>query len=465
MSLQYMGFTELPQDVLLELAKELDVADLISVLATCRPARELQFQRTLWINAAARITAVQMQPLPLSNADELDKLSLQQLQDTVRRAHRLIQNLRSDNPRPVRIRNLTIGPSSEVFCIPGANLVVAHVTGRVSFWDILTSRCVGNLEIPDLFVRRELCLELKGRALIAAYTRHVTTIHRCSTLIRIDYRDRTCIAILHVISPAINDDDRWAGFFINSQHLGFCTRSSIVSWSMDGHAAVQSSLKAPLYCPGGEHRLSCQSFGERVYIFSQGSIVADTAVQSVPLPPTSRFPATTQLEPTGTDITVLDVPSSIAPSQRELRALAETGGSLLLGMAHLMAPNYGIFAVTFRRFLWEERYFSVVHFWPVHIAGDQLHFAPACFYEHPDPITRITVGTSGTYVVLMVDMGRVVYLGLLHFSATPIPHTTFRKLDIGHFPLGVKTRIALDDALGLVLVTDESGGMTAISYV
>ncbi|KAJ7123633.1 hypothetical protein C8R44DRAFT_735273 [Mycena epipterygia] len=191
-----MGFTELPQDVLLELAKQLDVADLMNVLAvramsgsdaivsdrsfkTCHLVREIQFQRTFWIDAAARITAVQMQPLPLSNADELDKLSLQQLQDTVRRANRLTHNFRSDNPHPVRTRNLAIEFSIEVFCIPGANLAVAHATGRVSFWDILTSRRVGYLEIPDLRVGRQLCLELKGRALIAAHTRHV--IHRCST--------------------------------------------------------------------------------------------------------------------------------------------------------------------------------------------------------------------------------------------------------------------------------------------
>ncbi|KAJ7113763.1 hypothetical protein C8R44DRAFT_881355 [Mycena epipterygia] len=67
---QVSCIADLPQDILFELAKQLDVANLIS-LATCRLIRELKFQRSLWIEAFARIKTVQMQPLPLSRADIL----------------------------------------------------------------------------------------------------------------------------------------------------------------------------------------------------------------------------------------------------------------------------------------------------------------------------------------------------------------------------------------------------------
>ncbi|KAJ7089551.1 hypothetical protein C8R44DRAFT_439865 [Mycena epipterygia] len=167
-----VGLTELPQDVLLELAKELDVGDLTSLLATCHLIRELQLHRSLWLDAIARIKSVQMQPLPLSSADELDALSLQQLQDTVRRANRLIRNLRSDKPRAVLIRTLSLEASAGVFCIPGANLVVSHISrsGIVSVWDIITSLRVAHLHVPDLTVQSQaLCMEIKGKALIGAY--------------------------------------------------------------------------------------------------------------------------------------------------------------------------------------------------------------------------------------------------------------------------------------------------------
>jgi hypothetical protein len=65
--------------------------------------------------------------------------------------------------------------------------------------------------------------------------------------------------------------------------------------------------------------------------------------------------------------------------------------------------------------------------------------------------------------VLATDVER--YLGLLHFSATPEPHTTFRKLDIGNVSLASCSQMALDDSLGLVFVVDGAGVVTIVSYV
>jgi len=134
-------------------------------------------------------------------------------------------------------------------------------------------------------------------------------------------------------------------------------------------------------------------------------------------------------------------------------------------------PDFGVFAATCRSFNWEGRKISVVHFWPAHVAHGELDIGQAYFYELPDYIFQTAVGTSGRYMLILVhseDEGEHSlegYLGLLHFTSTPTPHTTFRKLDIGELSPDSCDQIALDDSLGLVLVVDHTGKVTVISYV
>jgi hypothetical protein len=54
---------------------------------------------------------------------------------------------------------------------------------------------------------------------------------------------------------------------------------------------------------------------------------------------------------------------------------------------------------------------------------------------------------------------------LVHFSLTPTPHATFRKLDIGEVSPLSYDQIHLDESLGVVLLADASGTVTCISYV
>ncbi|KAF8202039.1 hypothetical protein K438DRAFT_1965488 [Mycena galopus ATCC 62051] len=156
-----MGITQCPPDVLLELAKLLDVADLL---------RFIWFHKTFWLTTIAYIREVEeMQPLPLPPA-------VSELENIVRNAVRLMKNLKRRNPRPVRIRTLAVDPGV-LLCVPGANLIVIHhhqwveeqrIT-HVSCWDILTARCVGRLDIPELRIdTNALCMEIHGKALIGA---------------------------------------------------------------------------------------------------------------------------------------------------------------------------------------------------------------------------------------------------------------------------------------------------------
>ncbi|KAJ7820281.1 hypothetical protein B0H13DRAFT_2130484 [Mycena leptocephala] len=335
-----MSLQELPLDVLLELVKLLCVGDLISFLSTCRVTRKLEFHRTLWLDALVRIQEVEMQPVALPNGQALDSLA---------KANRLMNNFKSDNPRPVRIRSL----EPKIFCIPGTNLAVSHVLGSVSCWDILASKRVACLELPNSKFERK-----------------------------------------HFLSDSILY--QFSGFGI------FQMPYPVRQQANEFHDRLHSR---PL-----SH---CLLFGRRLYLFHIGRTAA---AQSCPF-----------------------------PSVR-LRNMA-------IYPPLIFAPDYGVFAVTYRDFEWEGRGCFMVHFWPRH-ADDEgnIDIGQGVFYEHKDRILQMAVGQYLPRNNGFLETGEP-YLGLLHFRATPAPHTTFRRLDIGNL------------SLRLVLVLNQSGTITAISYV
>jgi hypothetical protein len=275
------NITESPEDVLLELAKQLDVNDLMSFLSvgsliaaighvcsltppqTCRCIRELQCQKTLWLDALLRIRHVQNHPLPLckEDAENLATLPLRQLQDTARRANRLMNNLKSDSPRPVHVRSFSFEPPENgwigFMLIPGANLAVSHTCGTVSCWDIITSKRVASLEVPHLRVETGVCVEIVGKALIGASVGwYVCAKYSDSRLdqcyrdiehlavITIEYSTRARISISHVISPAMDQPvqvELHSRFFLAPHIMGFCTESMIISWIMHPDTSVQTN--------------------------------------------------------------------------------------------------------------------------------------------------------------------------------------------------------------------------------
>ncbi|KAJ7023588.1 hypothetical protein C8F04DRAFT_1193341 [Mycena alexandri] len=376
---------ELPEDILLELAKDLDVADLISLLSTCRVIRKIELQKTLWLDALVRIQEVERQPHPLSNTQNLGTFSPQQLQHTAQQVNRLVKNWSSDNPRPTRIGQLSVEPNHGFFCLPGTPLIVTHADagGTMSCWDILEGKHVAHLELPGLFVRTKIpCMEEEGRALICA-----------------------------VIGIGLSV--------------------------------------------------------ESVYFFFRGSSVdADGSVQSLPL-----FPRPSDPDPPQMVTTVIPNRYSVASFKRRMHHMPS---SLSSQEPYACLPRYGVFAVTRRLFQWKSSPIFVIHFWQGEIASSErgafLKPGEPYHYEQRDNIRLWAVGVSGTYVLLLVaatsssDGGE--YLGLLHFTMSPTPHTTFRKLDIGDAATRLESvsRMALDDALGTISLLDAEGWYTLSQY-
>ncbi|KAJ6521083.1 hypothetical protein DFH09DRAFT_1193274 [Mycena vulgaris] len=463
MSLSVAGF---PQDVLLELFKHLDVTDLITFLSICRIIRELQCERTLWIHALIRLKQVEMQPLPLPLGKTLDVLSLHELQNTVRRANRLAlrlaNNLKSDHPRPARICPLFVEPGARIFCIPGANLIVTHITGSVSCWDTLTSHRVAYQEIPDL--RIQITAPRNVRYLAAVW---------------IDFLDRTHISISHTTSQATNDASFFRShLFMNSQALGFCTESHIIFWGLEDNGRVEVHPQKDC-CPPSSPTPACLLFGRRLYIFRKGGNLRQAKVYNIPFSePSKNQLSTTNIDPPST--TVLPISYPFHPNQE---ALTETASlfsfTVHVHSPHVVAPEYGVYAVTCTDL--GNRPLSVVYFWPARPSAahdGMLDIGPGCAYGHAHLIRQMSIGATGRYVLIRAlgvtgeessGAEGEEYLGLLHLPPRP-PHDdqstiTFRKLDIGATSLQSCQQIALDDSLGLALVLDNTGRLTAISFL
>jgi hypothetical protein len=139
----------------------------------------------------------------------------------------------------------------------------------------------------------------------------------------------------------------------------------------------------------------------------------------------------------------------------------------------MFSPDYGVFAATFRGYELASRETGVVHFWPGRVVQGKIDIGQGHYYEHTDVIHAAAVGASGRYM-LILHRGKYRpeapgyegegHIGLLHFTPTPTPRTTFRKLDIGYLSPAPCKFIAFDDSLGLVLVVDFAGKVTVISY-
>ncbi|KAJ7157693.1 hypothetical protein C8R43DRAFT_997320 [Mycena crocata] len=455
------SMAELPQDVLLELAQQLDVVDLMSLLATCRSIRGLQAQKTLWLNVLTRIQKRQNQPIPFHKEADRESLSLEELQTAVQRVHRLMQNFQSPQPRPTSIRTLAIEPAEAIRLIPGENLMVVYGEGRLSCWDISTSCRVAQLEIPNLhFNISKPCVDVQGKALIGSAI-VVEGTSRIDQLVAIciDYSDRAHVSFSYTVSPKMTALRFPAVCYISSTIMGLCSQGPpmVVCWSMQSNSVVWT---VPLSI--GWRQLACLPHGGDIYVMSKKNIRAPT--HSV-----HRISARPSAAPQNPPVTLLSDPSVPSFSQRVGRRTFKTHNHPIF----LCSPDYGVFGVSSETLLKDEDCppVSVVRFWPACFEGEHIHFGPGYSYEYDGQITHMSVGASGTYVLFAAERADdESCLGLLHFRATPAPHATLRELDLDVRDFATFANpyswIALDDALGTIMVVDQrgSGDAMVVSY-
>ncbi|KAJ7160378.1 hypothetical protein C8R46DRAFT_1354070 [Mycena filopes] len=472
-----MSFAEAPQDVLLEVIKQLDVVDLFNLLSVCRTIRELQWQKTLWLDALARIREVEMHPLPLAPAMQLDSMSREELQAVAHRAHRLTQNLTSDKPVPVKTHTLLVpwyfSPElhTSCVCLPGSNLLVTYSDGSVSCWDVLTARRVAHLEVVALRIIDKPRIEQNGKALFGARL-HADQL----AVVYVDYQDRGQVSISHVTSPPTNAL-RWHGrneLFVNSDVMGFCTSASTVYWSMEkasavrtGTAVIPAMIDSLPSLPG-----PCLVHGSNIYILYRAGETLKVRIERHPFPRT----ADELVLATPSDPPKIWTPSVPYPFTAE--RLGKIIAVLqLLHPTQVQVPEYGVYAVAGSIYEWGDSRTSVVHFWPGRVVQGKVDFGADGFYYATDRVmAKMAVGRSGRYVLVLVREGDMFvteagaagesYLGLVHVELSPTPHITFRKLEVEGLPPVLSiVQLALDDTLGLVVVVDRKGAVSVTSYV
>ncbi|KAJ7160395.1 hypothetical protein C8R46DRAFT_1354084 [Mycena filopes] len=475
-----------PSEMLLEFARHMDFRDLLNFLATCRRFRELRLERNIWLAALTHLRRVQMQPLPIAHLDDLDTLGRDELERIARRAGRLLRKFRAhqaldDPPQPVSIhRNFSVESYAKLICIEGTKLVLEHAffDGIVRCWHVLTGELVAKLELRNFEIATSPCMDVRGKALIGGF------LPGSWAVITVDYSDRSRIKMFHVVSPSLLPEFcthiRLAtGFFITPQLMG-CTHDSnnIITWSMEAGDSVEFPVhQDDTITPPSALRGVCMAFGPNLYIFHPGFFHEHVAIRRLPLPSNPNGMAT----PAKPHTTILPVTHTFGAKRVLHRTIAASVAT---------PPSYGVFAVTHKGF---DHHKNLLHFWPLcatapHVPAASLAFGAGYPYEHPQHFVQAAVGRSGTYVVVLVQVanerdspGGISWrhrrdgidnvgarwegrLDLLHFSATPVPQVTCRRLDTGDLnPWG--THITLDESLGLVSLVGSEGKVTVISYL
>ncbi|KAJ7837982.1 hypothetical protein B0H14DRAFT_1091369 [Mycena olivaceomarginata] len=245
--------------------------------------------------------------------------------------------------------------------------------------------------------------------------------------------------------------------------MGFIDLTKIVFWCMDPDVALAvQTTSQPLE---RTHRAKCLSLGRSIY-FLHGEYTSNGVIKTIPHPASNS------------DRTAIHPASSMALQPPLAIRDDRTWTRFLEHNPHVFAPHYGIFTVTSRSRLTNASaaaalHRTVIHFRTGRAIRDELELGEGCVYEHNQPVSKVVVGTSGTYVALLfvrrpgVDTDTDSYLGLVHCdaTATPDPQATFRMLDVGDVVLRSDVQVALDDALGLVLLVDREGEVTILSYV
>ncbi|KAJ7897760.1 hypothetical protein B0H13DRAFT_2337743 [Mycena leptocephala] len=436
-----MSFAELPSDLLLQLGKELPPDALLNLLQICRSMRQIQSERSLWLDALAYIQYRQRHPLPVLGADNLDMLSVQELQTTVRRVIRLMKNWDSEAPQPFVTTKFSVTSRSEVHCIPGSGLLVEVTSNprRINCWQILTGTCVAGLEVTQgLRIETEACMDTNGKVLFGARIGGWPPTHVAA--VTIDLHARPHVSISCVVSSALDDTSQivaGGSCFLNSKFMGWCSNRQIGTWSMKSGDPVRLHM----YDSPRIILDNCQLFGRHVYAVNGGLNSQERGVDRILVRDSDGGRSN------GISFEWQTAIMFANPSTSNQGELQQHTQGVIKSMTRMVVPHCGVFAVIHERFTW---------------SGAK---SGGCFYQHTRSFYGFTVGASGTYALGWATEGEDISLGLLHFCATRTPQVTFRTLDTGALRISRATKFILDESLGLVLATDYTGMVTVLHYM
>ncbi|KAJ7610188.1 hypothetical protein FB45DRAFT_1066361 [Roridomyces roridus] len=412
-----LQFSDVPLDILLEIAKELDLSDSRHLAATCSACAALLQSPSFWIESLHRMEKIYRRPIPCTPGTDLTFLPLYKLRDMAVHAYKLRKNWASESPLPVTIRSHYIAGesySSHILPIEGTHMVLVVFDGSLACLNTTTGEYLAKCH-PD--------------ATFGQCSRPFYSAEMCSVgFARYHYdQNELAFAVFNLALPRDNHENTLGvvGSMGGEDRCLFYCRTTEPQELHRFVLVIQptSSANAPAAFAG-------VAVGHDFFVFMQDHGQSAEIIHATP---------------THTHTTRHDHPP-VTPNERPALRARE------LRHSHMRPPTYGILNVVKRPT--EDGSAHRILFWPAeysaaHGANDSaLTVGPVCSYQHTTTIDCIAVGSSGTCVVIK-DPSDAVFL--LQYIRGPTPHVESRRL-----PIPPKVALPWQE---IVLAVDDRSGV------
>ncbi|KAJ6494271.1 hypothetical protein C8R45DRAFT_1072903 [Mycena sanguinolenta] len=447
-----MKFMEIPEDVILEVTRSLDLHDSVHFLVTCSTFASLLSYKDFWLKTLDRLQTVHMLPLPCPVGVNINEMSIDALREIAIDAYTLRENWSSECAIPVSIRKISLDNEYKQICvIPGTNMVVTSDYKRLSCWHTQSGACLNVLQLDEdntkIFIMgKSPPFHLRGRSFIAlsCYDRNYSLI-----VITLDYRNEDDITLRKTYS-----NSRWP----RTEFIG--VPDVALDDTMIGMVFTHrvDDLSILMYCKFGDNIIRHIPLGIRLgsdpvcllkngdfYLYGQDKSEEPCIVVRARTDHCSH--AGSNLE----RIT-LDIPS-LPPVYSTHRVISDlqlrsTSNAVILVERKMSRTSLSVPG--------PAQICAHLHFSPISDNASQIAFVS---YEHPFDMAHAVIGDSARFVAI-IDMepprngpNKKNNLGLVHYVSEPTPHARFHKLDTGDVKLNFDNiAVALDEALGVVYV-------------
>ncbi|KAJ7610165.1 hypothetical protein FB45DRAFT_942861 [Roridomyces roridus] len=445
---------DLPLDILLELAKQLDLSDSLHLAATCTACAVILHSASFWIESLHRLENIHQRPIPCPPGTDITSLSLDALRNMAVHAYKLRKNWESDSPLLAKTRSFKIadeGYVSDVFAIEGTHIVVTVLRHGLACWSTISGECLGRCDL-DSGKDQNWPLTPTSRSSVAQFAGGCSLGFVCYdhggkqptlgvSVISVYHRDPEAITVSLTFSRnwPFPDSMMIQCIIVNENAVG------VVMFNRHKDDDPSCLLYCRIAEPQELHCLALDIQPASEPRFSGVGIGGDFVVCTENSGPSVEFVHTT---PTHQHSARLDIPAS-RPDRRT---------KFIFEDCHMRPPTYGIINVTLR--LPDDELAHHVLFWPAEYspARDSTHssltVSPVCSYQHTRFINHIVVSSSGTSV-LVRDLKEYV---LLQYIPGTTPHVESRRLPIPAKAMRLREYdlVALDDRLGVVYLFRKS---------
>ncbi|KAF8193923.1 hypothetical protein K438DRAFT_1969221 [Mycena galopus ATCC 62051] len=452
-----MDSTQIPQDVILEMARFLDLHDAFHLLVTCSSFALLLSFRDFWLKSLVRIQTVHMQPLPCPIGVDIFDLSMDALRDLAIHAYSLRKNWTSECALLASVRTIALDDAyRQIRVIPGTNLVITDNSERLRCWNTQSEACVGEMEVDEDFsldydVGKSRLFHLPGRSFIALASNDWNSDDFHINVVEIDYQDQDNVAFSRTYSdtwcipectsvsvphPVVNDKIVGVAFTKKSDQLAMLAYAEFSDGILH-HVPLGAPWGGPLVCLLRDREFYIQGQDQRTSKVGQCTVVR-VCVDSVH-----------GLD--DLDCITLDAPLGV---YRNTHLQATSNGvTLVASRADLPSPQAGHYGTN-------VQFCSISESDTAAQQQHQLNFVGSASYENLNNITHLVAGLSARCAVILdMEPPRRHFhskstLGVVQYMPHPVPRTSFHMLDTGDIELDYPSVVlAVDDALGVIYAT------------